>query len=189
MIEIDRRLLRQAFGSFLTGVTVVTTRNTDGEPVGFTANSFTSVSLDPPLLLVCPARSLSSFSAFAQCAHFAVNVLAEGQEEVSNTFAGFKGDRFARVAWRADSDGSALLEGAAAQFSCRTSQIIPAGDHIVLIGEVKCFTVSEKCGLGYSAGTYFSLGRAHQDQTEGRHGSGERLGDGAIQMHGVATGV
>ena len=189
MTEIDRGSLRQAFGSFLTGVTVVTTRSADGEPVGFTANSFTSVSLDPPLLLVCPARSLSSFSAFAQCTHFAVNVLAEGQEDVSNTFAGFKGDRFARVAWRTDADGSALLEGAAAQFSCRTSQIIPAGDHVVLIGEVNSFAASEQGGLGYSAGAYFSLGRARQARANNHHGSGDGLGNRAINMRGVATGV
>ena len=185
MSEIDRGALRQAFGSFLTGVTVVTTRNGAGEPVGFTANSFASVSLDPPLLLVCPARSLSSFAAFARCSHFAVNVLAEGQEDVSNTFAGFKGDRFARVAWRSDGHGSALLEGAAAQFSCRTSQIIPAGDHVVLIGAVEQFAASEQRGLGFAAGSYFSLGRTQHADDYQRHSKGVA----AMTANRAAAGV
>jgi len=98
MTTLDPRALRNAFGSFMTGVTVITSRDASGAPVGFTANSFTSVSLDPPLLLVCPGKFLSSYDAFTNCSHFAVNVLAEGQEEVSNTFAGYKGDRFAKAA-------------------------------------------------------------------------------------------
>lgn len=158
MNGIDPFLLREAFGSFMTGVTVVTTLDTNGKPLGFTANSFSSVSLDPPLLLVCPSRSLSSFSVFEKCERFAVNVLAEGQEFVSNTFAGFKGDRFTQVDWRPDRDGCPLLDGAAAQFSCRTARVVPAGDHVILIGEIDGFSRTDRRGLGFAAGQYFSLG-------------------------------
>ena len=158
MSAIDPRALRSAFGSFMTGVTVVTTRDAAGECFGFTANSFTSVSMDPPLLLVCPGRFLSSFVKFESCTHFAVSVLAEGQETVSNIFASFKGDRFAQVPTTPDCHGIPVMEGAAATFSCKTHQIIDAGDHIVLMGQVAVFEQSDKRGLGYAGGKYFSLG-------------------------------
>ncbi|MGI9368019.1 MAG: flavin reductase family protein [Ruegeria sp.] len=158
MTKIDPRALRHAFGRFMTGVTVVTTRTPDGVPLGFTANSFTSVSLDPPLLLVCPGKYLSSYSDFANCSHFAVSILAEGQETVSNTFAGFKGDRFANVAHSTDSHGVPVIDGAVVSFSCKTHNVVDAGDHVLLIGEVVDFNDQNRPGLGYQAGQYFSLG-------------------------------
>ncbi len=142
----------------MTGVTVVTTRDKDDNPVGFTANSFTSVSLDPPLLLVCPGKFLSSYEAFSTCRSFSTNILAEGQEEVSNTFASFKGDRFAQVSHQIDSLGNPLIDNAVAQFSCVTRQIVPAGDHCILVGEVVAFNHIGGRGLGYWGGQYFSLG-------------------------------
>lgn len=158
MPQIDPRALRSAFGAFMTGVTVVTALRPDKTPVGFTANSFSSVSLDPPLLLVCPGKFLSSFETFATCSHFAVNVLAEGQEAISNIFASSKGDRFAEIAHSPDLHGVPLIDGAAVQFSCNTSQILPAGDHCILIGEVADFTNTGLAGLGYVEGKYFSRG-------------------------------
>ncbi|MEM7529716.1 MAG: flavin reductase family protein [Pseudomonadota bacterium] len=157
--------LRHAFGAFMTGVTVVTTRDAAGVPVGFTANSFTSVSMDPPMLLVCPGRFLSSFDVFRGCEHFAVSILAEGQEDVSNIFAGFKGDRFTKVAWSSDTQDIPLIDDAAAQFSCRTHQAIGAGDHVILVGEILAATVSGHRSLGYAAGQYFSLGLERQSAT------------------------
>lgn len=157
MSALDPRALRDAFGSYMTGVTVVTARAEDGSPVGFTANSFTSVSLDPPLLLVCPGRFLSSYDLFTACSHFAVNVLAEGQEEVSNTFARSGGDRFARVSYRTGAHELPLIDGAIARFCCRTHQAIPAGDHAILVGEVTHFSHGAGPGLGYLGGRYFSL--------------------------------
>lgn len=162
MSTLDRRTLRNAFGRYMTGVTVVTCLSADGTPVGFTANSFTSVSLDPPLLLVCPGKFLSSFEAFSTCQHFGVSVLAEGQEEVANVFAGYKGDRFARVPHRLDPAGVPLIDGAIARFSCKTDRIIPAGDHCVLFGEVTGFDEADKGGLGYAGGRFFSLGLERQ---------------------------
>ncbi|MDE0347433.1 MAG: flavin reductase family protein [Boseongicola sp.] len=158
MTSTDPSALRDAFGGFMTGVTVVTTREPDGAALGFTANSFSSVSLDPPMLLVCSGRSLSSHDVFATCAHFAVSVLAEGQEDVSNVFASFKGDRFARIAHAPDANGIPVIDGAVAKFSCRRVRSIPGGDHTILLGEVTGFTHSDGLGLGYARGRYFSLG-------------------------------
>ena len=169
MTQLDPLALRSAFGSFMTGVTVVTTCDPQGNPVGFTANSFSSVSLDPPLLLVCPGKFLSSYDTFATCGNFAVNILGEGQEEVSNTFASYKGDRFAKVPHTIDLNGTPVIDGAIAQFSCKTHQALPAGDHLILIGEVQDFAHRPERGLGYAGGKYFSLGleRAALESTSG----------------------
>ena len=156
--------LRAAFGAFMTGVTVVTALTDDRVPVGITVNSFTSVSLEPPLLLVCPAKSLSSFEIFNACDHFAVNILAEHQQSVANVFAGSKDDRFAQVAWSADVNGCPLIDEAAARFSCGVHERIDAGDHIVLIGRIDEFDRSGSAGLGYSKGGYFSLGMERRAQ-------------------------
>ena len=158
MTPANPSALRDAFGGFMTGVTVVTTREPNRAPLGFTANSFSSVSLDPPMLLVCVGRSLSSHDIFANCAHFAVSVLAEGQEGVSNVFASFKGDRFAQIAHGSDTNGIPVIDGAVAQFSCRRAQSIPAGDHTILLGQITGFTHRDGLGLGYARGQYFSLG-------------------------------
>lgn len=155
-------LLRSAFGRYMTGVTVVTARAADGGHVGFTANSFTSVSLDPPLLLVCPGRQLSSYDVFSTTEHFAINILAEGQESVSNTFAADKGDRFSKTDWSADTNGCALISGRTAAFSCTVSQRINAGDHLVLLGRVTDFDATDRPGLGYYNGGYFSLSKERQ---------------------------
>lgn len=170
MTALDPRALRSAFGSFMTGVTVVTAKAADGTPIGFTANSFSSVSIDPPLLLVCPGKFLSSYSSFADCTRFAVNVLAEGQEDIANTFASYKGDRFARVAHHADALGNIMIDGALTQFSCTTHRTIEAGDHSILVGEVRAVTAGTGRGLGYVSGQYFSLGleRAALDPSGGK---------------------
>lgn len=164
MPEFDPKQLRAALASYMTGVTVVTAVSPDGEPVGFTANSFTSVSLDPPLLLVCPGNHLSSFEVFANASHFAVNILAEGQEQVSNIFASSKDDRFAQVGWQEDANGCPLIEGAAAQFSCRLHQSVEAGDHVILIGEITDFHNTMKPGLGYCRDGYFSLSQERRSE-------------------------
>ncbi|RBP79123.1 flavin reductase [Marinomonas rhizomae] len=162
MSNFDVRELRNAFGSFMTGVTIVTAVSKTGEKVGFTANSFTSVSMDPPLLLVCPAVRLSSYDIFESCDHFAVSVLAEDQQHASNTFAGSKDDRFAEVEWHVDEFGTPLIDGAVAHFSCSSFQKVEAGDHLLLMGKVEQFSSNEKFGLGYAKGGYFSLGMEHK---------------------------
>ncbi|WP_343563759.1 flavin reductase family protein [Kiloniella sp. b19] len=150
------RALRDAFGAFMTGVTVVTSYSADGKPLGFTANSFSSVSLDPPLLLVCLARSSSNYEAMTSAAGFAVNVLAEEQKDVSNTFASRVEDRFAAVSWKDGPNGSPVFEGVSAWFDCSMHQVVDAGDHAILIGEVKAFENGSASGLGYARGAYFT---------------------------------
>ena len=155
--RFNAKELRSAFGSFMTGVTIVTAANADGKPVGFTANSFSSVSIDPPLLLVCPATSLSSFDVFNQCDHFAVNILSQHQQDLSNIFARPGEDRFKDIAWKNDKYGSPIFGDASAHFSCKAFKRVQAGDHIVLIGEVLDFAYQDIDGLGYSKNGYFTL--------------------------------
>ena len=156
---IDPMSFRNAFGAFMTGVTVVTCIGPDGAPLGFTANSFTSVSLDPPLLLVCPGKHLSSFDAFATTENFAVNILAEGQERISNLFSRRNSERFSQVDWQLDGNGCPLIAGAAATFSCSTHATMDAGDHAILIGRVEAFENASVAALGYGRDGYFSLSK------------------------------
>jgi flavin reductase (DIM6/NTAB) family NADH-FMN oxidoreductase RutF len=164
MSEFDPAELRSALASYMTGVTVVTAVTPSGEPVGFTANSFTSVSLNPPLLLVCPGKHLSSFDVFAETTCFAVNVLAEGQEAISNIFASSKAERFEQIAWHKDDAGCPLIVGAAAQFSCSLHQSVEAGDHVILIGRITQFQHADKLGLGYCRDGYFSLNQERRSE-------------------------
>ncbi|NBT31437.1 MAG: flavin reductase [Rhodobacteraceae bacterium] len=161
-MDFDPRDLRTAFGRYMTGVTVVTARAPDGTQIGFTANSFTSVSLDPPLLLVCPGRHLSSFEAFRSVTSFAVSILSEGQEAVANTFARSKGDRFAETDWQADKNGNALILKRAGGFSCQVETCTEAGDHLILLGRVNGYDHADRPGLGYGLGGYFSLTKERQ---------------------------
>lgn len=166
MPDFDQKALRQAFGSFMTGVTVVTATAPDGTHVGFTANSFTSVSMDPPLLLVCPGHKLSSIGVFRECENFAITILAEGQEHVSNCFASSRDDRFDAVDWTLDPHGVPIITGSAAHFSCSVHQRMDAGDHMILIGEVQHFARTNRLGLGYGNGDYFSLPPKHDRKLE-----------------------
>lgn len=154
MTQIDPRELRDAFGAFMTGVTVVTSLDDDENPIGFTANSFTSVSLDPPLILVCLAKSSRSFDVLTNAKGFAVNVLSETQKDVSNTFARAVEDRFAALSWQLGPFGSPVFSGVSAWFDCSMSQTVDAGDHVILIGKVEAFENSTIPGLGYARGAY-----------------------------------
>jgi flavin reductase (DIM6/NTAB) family NADH-FMN oxidoreductase RutF len=150
----DPRALRDAFGCFMTGVTVVTTCGPDGTPFGFTANSFTSVSLDPPLLLVSMSNRSANLDRFAGGPGFAVNILAEAQRDLSATFARPADDRFAAVSWHRGPVGAPLLAGVAAWFDCTLDRAIPAGDHTLLLGRIGAFAATAAPGLGYHRGAY-----------------------------------
>jgi flavin reductase (DIM6/NTAB) family NADH-FMN oxidoreductase RutF/pimeloyl-ACP methyl ester carboxylesterase len=132
----DARTLRDALGCFATGVTVVTAMTPEGTPIGLTANSFTSVSLDPPLLLVCIAHSAGSAAALQSAAHFAVNVLQIGQQPASARFAGKGQDRFAATAWEKGHCGPPVLTGSLGTFECERHAIHEGGDHVILVGRV-----------------------------------------------------
>jgi flavin reductase (DIM6/NTAB) family NADH-FMN oxidoreductase RutF len=173
---LDPKPLRSAFGAFATGVTIITTRQPDGTPRGFTANSFTSVSLDPPLLLVCLAKSAHSAEVFARSPHFAVNILAEDQKAVSGLFASRAPDKFDQCAWTPGLADVPLIDGSLAQFTCANHQLVDAGDHLILIGRIKHFATSEGQPLGYFRGNYFSIG-IEKDLAEAAAATkGSRLG-------------
>lgn len=148
------RAFRQALGTFATGVTVVTARDEEGEPVGMTANSFNSVSLEPPLVLWSVDRRARSAPAFRAARFFAVHVLEEGQAEISNRFARKGEDKFAGLDWRASDAGVPLIAGALATFECRTHAIHEGGDHEIIVGEVDRFAARDGDGLVFAAGGY-----------------------------------
>ena len=156
--SVDAKSLRNAFGSFMTGVTVVTTIDANGEPRGFTANSFTSVSLDPPLLLICIAKTASSCPVFSKAPGFAVNILAEDQKPVSGIFASKRPDKFSEVAWRMSGNGLPIIDGSLSWFDCARREVIDAGDHVILLGAIRAFDAREANPLGYARGGYVSLG-------------------------------
>jgi flavin reductase (DIM6/NTAB) family NADH-FMN oxidoreductase RutF/flavin-dependent dehydrogenase len=152
---LDLRELRHALGQFATGVTVATTRAADGRPVGITANSFASVSLEPPLVLWCLARDAGSLHAFRECTHFGVNVLSSSQHHVSRLFATHGADKFGGgTEVRDGPSGVPLLEGVLAHFVCRNVRQIEAGDHVVVIGEVESYEVHEGEPLVFHSGAY-----------------------------------
>lgn len=153
--EVDPRLLRRAFGSFATGVTIVTTTDADGRPVGLTANSFTSVSLDPPLVLFCLDRSSSNLQRFQRSCVFGVNVLSSDQQELSSRFVKRGEDRFNGVSWELRESGVPVIEGAAATFECESHTTFDGGDHLVFIGRVRRFGFhAQRDPLLYFQGRY-----------------------------------
>jgi flavin reductase (DIM6/NTAB) family NADH-FMN oxidoreductase RutF len=156
--SFDNRELRSAFGSFMTGVTIVTTSGIDGTPRGFTANSFTSVSLEPPLLMICIGKQAASLDVFRKAPGFAVNILSEAQKETSVLFASKRADKFEAASWRLGPYGNPLIEGSAAWFDCARYQLIDAGDHIILMGHIQAFSYSDANPLGYARGHYITLG-------------------------------
>jgi flavin reductase (DIM6/NTAB) family NADH-FMN oxidoreductase RutF len=132
----DPRTLRDALGCFATGVTVVTCLTGNDTPAGLTVNSFTSVSLDPPLLLVCLAKVAASAAALTAASHFAVNVLQTGQQPASIRFATRDEDRFGTTPWACGEAGAPILKDSLGVFECRRHAVHDAGDHHILIGEV-----------------------------------------------------
>ncbi len=128
------RELRDAFGRFATGVAIVTTRTRSG-PLGITANSFASVSLDPPLVLWLPAKASSRFGPFTACERFAIHIMGAAQQEVSAAFVR-EGDIFDRLDWHAAGDGTPLIDDCLARFHCATHAVHDAGDHAIVLGRV-----------------------------------------------------
>ena len=132
----DPRTLRDALGCFATGVTVVTCLNADGEPAGVTVNSFTSVSLDPPLLLVCLHKKAASAAARFNSTQFAINLLQTGQQPASITFSTRVEDRFGTMAWSCGEAGAPILKDSLSVFECENYAVYDGGDHHILVGQV-----------------------------------------------------
>lgn len=132
----DSRTLRDALGCFATGVTVVTCLNDEGEPAGITVNSFTSVSLDPPLLLVCLHKQAASATTLVEASHFAINVLQTGQQPASITFSTRVEDRFGSTPWSCGEAGAPILKDSLGVFECERFAVYDGGDHHILVGQV-----------------------------------------------------
>ncbi|MAS43872.1 MAG: hypothetical protein CML46_11750 [Rhodobacteraceae bacterium] len=149
--------LRRALGRFATGVTVITTRAPDGTALGFTANSFNSVSLNPPLILWSLARKSERLGAYRGADSYAVNVLAAHQEGLARQFAGPAETRFRDVDWREGLGGAPVLAGALAVFECAHEAVYPAGDHELFIGRVERVTETPGDPLTFFGGGFFTL--------------------------------
>lgn len=156
-MPIDPRSFRTALGQFAAGVTVVTTVGRDGKPYGLTATAFTSVSLDPPLVLVCIDKGAESFPHLLSAPSFAVSILSAAQVEVSNQFARSGTDKFEGVETRTAVTGAPLISGALVHVDCRTTQRVEAGDHVIFIGTVEAADVFAGDPLLYHAGRYRTL--------------------------------
>jgi 3-hydroxy-9,10-secoandrosta-1,3,5(10)-triene-9,17-dione monooxygenase reductase component len=135
-MPVSKDLFRKVLGHFATGVTVVTTRHETGEPWGFTVNAFTSVSLEPPLILVCVDQGTESHRAMAGAKYFAVNFLTDKQQDISKHFASRSPDRFSAVAHSDSVHGSPLIAGCLGFLECEKVASHIHGDHTVMIGEV-----------------------------------------------------
>ncbi|MBS9721182.1 flavin reductase [Tianweitania sp. BSSL-BM11] len=161
----DQRILRNALGSFATGVTVVTTRSADGKDIGRTANSFSSVSLEPPMILWSLAKTSSSFADYRQAKHFAVHILSADQSDISGLFASKKEDKFEDLTVERGEDQIPLLKNCAARFECRTTYQYEGGDHIIFVGEVTGFEHSSTPPLVFHGGQYGRLIRQAGEST------------------------
>lgn len=147
------REFRNALGQFATGVTVVTTVDAQGRPVGMTVSSFNSVSLDPALVLWSLSNSTSNYAAFAKASHYAIHVLGSEHKDVALQFAQRGIDRFAGIAWQANAHGVPVLQDSVATFECRARSQYTEGDHLIMVGEVlDCLHTPDASPLLYHGG-------------------------------------
>lgn len=153
-MKLDSKAFRNALGAFATGVTIVTTVDAEGRDVGLTANSFSSVSLDPPLVLWSLAKTSLSLGAFSAARHFAVHILAADQQELSNRFAKRGEDKFGGVEVQRGEGHIPLLTDCGARFQCRTAYQYDGGDHVIFVGEVLGFDHSQRAPLLFHGGRY-----------------------------------
>jgi 3-hydroxy-9,10-secoandrosta-1,3,5(10)-triene-9,17-dione monooxygenase reductase component len=153
-VPIDKSVFRRLLGSFAAGVTVVTTRGRDRRPYGLTATAFTSVSLEPPLVLVCIDRKSESHPHFAPGGAFAVNFLAHDQQDLSQRFAVSGGDKFAGIGWAAGALGAPILDGTIGHVECRIVQAYDGGDHTIFVGEIESGEANDEEPLVYFRGGY-----------------------------------
>ena len=157
-MPIDKNELRRVMGHFATGVTVITTVSNDGKHYGLTANAFTSVSLEPPLLLISVDKKAESYPFFEQSKVFTVNILADDQEALSRRFAVSGGPKFEGVAYRPGANGAAILEGTLGYIECKLSATYPGGDHTIYLGEIQEAATVDRKPLLFFRGGYRALG-------------------------------
>jgi 3-hydroxy-9,10-secoandrosta-1,3,5(10)-triene-9,17-dione monooxygenase reductase component len=171
---IDAMQFRKALGAFTTGVTVVTTNGGDGKDYGLTANSFNSVSMDPPMVLWSLGKKSTSLPVFAAAEHFAVHILAADQESMSNRFAKSGTDKFAGCALARGHGGVPLLDGCSARFECRVVHRYEGGDHVIFVGEVLNFDSFNRPPLAFHGGNYGFVMKKSDDTAD----AGSSFGDG-----------
>lgn len=150
----DKLAFRRALGNFATGITVITATSPDVQRAGVTANSFNSVSLDPPLILWSIEKNSGSYSVFEAASHFAVNILAADQVDLSNHFATRSDDKFADISFEEGLGNAPILPSCAAVFQCEQHKIVDGGDHWILIGKVISFDDNGRSPLVYHQGSY-----------------------------------
>lgn len=156
-MAIDPRELRNVMGNFATGVTIITTKDTTGKPFGLTANAFSSLSLDPPLLLICVDKKVDCYACFEETKVFGVNFLSEDQDQLSTRFATKGIEKFEGVPYKLGKLGVALLDGAVAHIECKLVNAYEGGDHTIYIGEIQSATVLGDRPLLFFRGKYFKL--------------------------------
>lgn len=149
---------REGLSRFASGVTVVTTLDADGIPHGLTVSAFCSLSLEPPLVLICIEKGIRSHQALSSASRFVVNILSSEQLEVSSRFASPLEDRFEGVEWRPGIEGAPVIEGTLASLECTIHSNFEGGDHTIFVGRVESVSVSDRAPLLYFKSTYRELG-------------------------------
>ena len=158
-MTIDSALFRSVLGRFATGVTVVTTRDAEGRDHGMTVSAFSSVSLDPPLVLCCIERRTAMHAVLERAQTFAVNILSASQEALSRRFSEREHERFDGIGYERGQSGAALLEGVLGYLECRIVARHEAGDHTIVVGEVENAEAHRGAPLLYYRGGYNQLGQ------------------------------
>ncbi|MFG2499498.1 flavin reductase family protein [Streptomyces sp. NPDC048441] len=159
---VDDTAMKSALSSFCTGVAVITAVADDGRPAGMAVQSFSSVSLDPPLICFCPAHTSSTWPRIRAAGRFAVNILSAGQEPLSRQFAVTGGDKFEGVRWTPGAHGAPLLDGALATIECDLDDVLDGGDHAIALGRVTALAAHRTATdpLVYFRRTYGRVPRA-----------------------------
>ncbi|HTR61476.1 MAG TPA: flavin reductase family protein [Candidatus Binataceae bacterium] len=157
-MPIEKNELRRVMGHFATGVTVITTLRKSGELHGLTANAFTSVSLTPPLLLICVDKKAESYPCFEESKVFTVNILASDQEDLSRRFAVSGGEKFQGVSYRTGANGAPILNGTVGFIECKVAATFDGGDHTIYLGEIEQAETREAKPLLFFRGGYRELG-------------------------------
>ena len=153
-MPIDKDAFRRVLSNFAAGVTVVTTLDRDRQPHGLTATAFTSVSLDPPLVLVCIDKKAETYPHFGPAGVFAVNFLGADQRDVSQHFAKHGGDKFSGLAWRRGVLGAPILDGSVGHVECRIANGFDGGDHTIYVGEIEAADATDGAPLLYFRHAY-----------------------------------
>jgi len=156
-MPVSKHEFRHALGIFASAVTVVTTRDAEGHDLGITVTAFSSLSLDPPLILICIDHRAAIHDSFSLGRAFAVNILSAQQDEISQRFASRVTDRFAGVTTREGKLGVLTLENTSATLECLVTKLLPGGDHTIVVGSVEATDVGDVDPLLYYRGNYRSL--------------------------------